>query len=151
MRRLVFDQNSPVHPPLQNPGGVPGAWQSSRSSSSRTVLPLFNIGYLKHDYFDKFSSFKFVSVPLSSSLFSERYKPTTRGVHQPSFQGQLITFHFWILNLSPQQETKKKRQYDCNEKDKTPHYVMAGKTLKSFLRDGLSKCWWLGRHLTSSF
>ena len=46
----------------------------------------------KHDYYDRFSSIKFFSVPLSSSLFSESCKPTTTGVHLPSFQGQLIGF-----------------------------------------------------------
>ena len=35
--------------PFQNPGGVPWAWHSStRSSSSRTVFPLSNIGWSKN-------------------------------------------------------------------------------------------------------
>ena len=74
----------------------------------------------KHDYFDRFTSLKSFSVPMSSSLFSERCKPSTRGVHPPSFQGQLISFYLRVLDLSLQQETKKKGQHDCNEKEKTP-------------------------------
>ena len=67
-----------------------------------------------------FISFKLFSIPLSSSLFSERCKPTTRGVHPPSFQGQLISLNLGVLDLSLQQETRKKGRHDCNEKDETP-------------------------------
>ena len=98
------------------------------------LLVLFS---LKHDYFDRLSYFKFLSVPLGSCLFSVRCKPTTRGVHPSSFQGQLISFHLEAFDLSLQQETKKKGQHNCNEKKKTPLEVMAGKTLMSFLRAGL--------------
>ena len=80
----------------------------------------FSLLCLKPDYFDRFSSFKFLSVPLSSSLFSEKCKPTKRGVHPPSFQGQLISFNLGVLDLSLQQETKKKLRHDCNENEKTP-------------------------------
>ena len=43
-------------------------------------------------------SFQFLWVFL---LFSERCSTTTMGVHPPSFQGQLISFHlgFWIWDL----------------------------------------------------
>ena len=58
------------------------------------------------------TSFKFFSVPLSSSYLSERCKPTTKGVHPPSFQGQLISFHSGVVDLSLQQETKKKGRHD---------------------------------------
>ena len=71
----------------------------------------------------------FFSVPLSSSLFPERCKPITRGVHPPSFQGPLISFHFGVLDLSLQQDTKKKGQHNCTEKEKTPLKVMTGKTV----------------------
>ena len=57
----------------------------------------------------------FSSVPLCSFSFSERYFTTMRGVHSPSFQGQLISFHLGALDL-----TKKKGQHDCNEIEKTP-------------------------------
>ena len=53
---------------------------------------------LKYDYFYRFSSIKLFSVPLSSSLLSEGCKPTTWGVHPPSFQGQLISFHLGELD-----------------------------------------------------
>ena len=62
----------------------------------------------------------YVLVPSSSSLFSERCIPTTRGVHPPSFEGQLISFHLVVLDLSLEQETKKKGQHDYSEKGKTP-------------------------------
>ena len=108
---------------------------------------------LKHYHFDSFIYFKFFTVQFSSVflLFSERCSTTTRGVHPTSFQCQLIIFNLGTLDLSLQQETKKKGQHDCNEKEKTPLYLMAGKTLMSFLRAGLSKYCRLGRHLTSSF
>ena len=56
---------------------------------------------------------------MSSSLFSERFKPTTRGVYPPSFQGQPISFRLGVLCVSLQQETKKRGQNDCNYKEKT--------------------------------
>ena len=91
-----------------------------RTEKDFTGYLYFSLLCLKHYYFDMFSSFKFFLVPLSSPLFSERCKPTTRGVHSPSFQGQLINFHLGVLDLSLQQETKKKGQHDCNENVKTP-------------------------------
>ena len=53
-------------------------------------------------------------------LFSERCSTTTRGVHPPSFQGQLISFQLQALNLFVQSEKKKKGQHYCNEKEITP-------------------------------
>ena len=56
-----------------------------------------------------FSSFKFFSVPWSSSLLSERSKPTTKSVNPTSIQGQLISFHLGVLDLS----LFNKRQTPC--------------------------------------
>ena len=42
------------------------------------------------------------------------------GVDPPSFQVQLISFNLGALHLFLQQETKKKGQHDCIEKEKTP-------------------------------
>ena len=80
------------------------------------------------------SFFQFLQVLL---LFSERCSTTTRGVHLPSFQGQLISFHFRALDLFLQQETKKKGQHDCNEKEITPLQMMAEGICMPFLRAGL--------------
>ena len=88
----------------------------------------FSLLRLKHDYSDRFSSFKFFLVPLNSSLFSESCKPTPRGVYPPSFQGQLISFYLGVLDLSLHQETKKKGRHDCNEMEKTSLQVIAGKS-----------------------
>ena len=57
--------------------------------------------------------FKFFLVPLSSQ--KRVYPPQEVFIHQ----GQLISFHFGVLELFLQQETKKKGQHDCNEKEKT--------------------------------
>ena len=57
------------------------------------LIGSLNFSCLKHEYFERFSSLRFFSVSLSSYLFSEWFKPTTRGVHPPSFKGQLISFH----------------------------------------------------------
>ena len=62
----------------------------------------------------------FFGVCSDLNLISERCKLTTKGVHPPSFQGQLISFHLGLLDLSLQQETKKKGQHDCNEMEKIP-------------------------------
>ena len=43
-------------------------------------------------------------------FFPERCLTTTRVVHPPIFQGQLISFHLGVLNLSLQQETKKNNE-----------------------------------------
>ena len=102
----------------------------------------------KHDYFKTISSFKLFSVPLSSYFILKWCSFTTRGVHPPRFQGPLISFYLGALDLFLEQETQKKGQHDCNEKEKIPLSLMAGKTLIYFLRAGLSKCCWLGRHLT---
>ena len=55
-----------------------------------------------------------------------------------------MSFHLRLFDLFTQQETKKKGQNYCNEKEKTPLELTAGKTLMSFLRAGLSKCCGLG-------
>ena len=60
-------------------------------------------------------SFKIIGIVYSL----QNSQPTTRGIHPPSFQGQLISFHLGVLDLSLEQETKKKKQHDCNEKEKT--------------------------------
>ena len=46
------------------------------------------------------------------------------------------------LHLSSTRD-KEKRQHDCNEKEKTPFQLMAGRSLMSFLRAGQSKYCWL--------
>ena len=90
------------------------------------------------------SSFQFLQVIL---LLSERCS-TMRGVHPPSFQGQLINFHLRALDHCLQQETKKKGQHYCNEKGKTVGWwdsydspqgwiikvLLAGETLNIFLQ-----------------
>ena len=93
------------------------------------------------------SSFQFLWVLL---LFSERCSTTTGGVHPPSFYGQLINFHLRVLDLFHQQETKKKGRHDWNKKEKTPLKLMAGGTLISFLRAGLSK-WCMAKETLNIF
>ena len=75
-----------------------------------------------------------------------------RYVHPPSFQGQLICFNLGAFDLFLQQETKKKGQHDCNEKEKTDGWedsyvlpqgwiikmLLAGETINIFLQTGIS-------------
>ena len=75
-----------------------------------------------------------------------------RGVHPPSFQGQLISFHLRALDLFLQQETKKKGAggenstltdgwWDSNvcPQDWIIKMFLAGETLNIFLLTGSSK------------
>ena len=60
-------------------------WKPVNSFSVLIIIFLFFFSQAR--LFNSISSFKFFSVPLSSSLFSERCKPTSRGVHPPSLLG----------------------------------------------------------------